>query len=282
MFFEKFLRHETGACRTKYLRIEMKGHAADGCRAAGLYDMTLRLDRLISDSGKATRSAAREMIRAGRVQINGAVCKKPETKVDTETCEIRVDNEMIRYRRNIYLMMNKPAGYVSSTEDPSEKTVLSLLPEELQKRGLFPAGRLDKDAQGFLLLTDDGALSHAITSPKRHVDKVYSVRVLGKLTEEDADAFSAGIVLSDGLRCRPSKLEIVKSAEISEALVTLREGKYHQLKRMVASRGKKVLELKRCSIGQIMLDPGLLPGQWRALTPGEEEKLKNSGRFEGD
>ena len=238
--------------------------------------MTIRLDKIISDSGKATRSTARGIIVAGRVRVNNAVCKKPEEKFDPGICEFKVDNEVIRYRENIYLMMNKPIGYLSATEDPVQKIVLSLLPEELQKRELFPVGRLDKDAEGFLLLTDDGVLAHAVMSPKHHVDKVYSVTVSGEFTEDDVKAFSAGITLSDGTSCKPAKLELISVSEVSEALVTLKEGKYHQVKRMIASRGKKVLTLKRLSIGPLELDRTLLPGEWRYLSDEEEKLLKNS------
>ncbi|MCX7615045.1 MAG: rRNA pseudouridine synthase [Clostridiales bacterium] len=235
--------------------------------------MEMRLDKIISDSGSATRSIARNMISAGRVKVNGIVCKKPESKFDPENCEIKVDNEVISYRRNIYVMMYKPIGVLSATEDAVDKTVISLLPEELQKRGLFPVGRLDKDSEGFLLLTDDGAFAHTIMSPKKHVDKVYFITVDGILTQDDVETFSKGITLSDGANCKPAKLELITD---TEAFVTLKEGKYHQVKRMIASCGKKVLTLKRISIGPIELDKNLMPGEWRYLSCDEEKLLKNS------
>ncbi|MDP4109638.1 MAG: pseudouridine synthase [Bacillota bacterium] len=238
--------------------------------------MLIRLDKLIADSVNATRSGARELIRAGRVRVNNVVCKKPDEKIDADFGEIRLDDQPVLYRRNLYLMMNKPEGYVSSTEDPREKTVLELLPEELQKRGLFPAGRLDKDAEGFLLLTNDGAFAHSVISPKRHVDKVYFITVSAPLSEADQKAFADGVVLSDGTLCRPAGLEIIPGTNGLAGRVTLREGKYHQVKRMTASRGKTVLSLKRISIGGVLLDDALLPGEWRFLTQTEEKKLKTT------
>lgn len=177
--------------------------------------------------------------------------------------------------RLVYLMLHKPAGLVSATEDPREPTVLTLLPEHLRRVGLFPAGRLDKDTEGLLLLTNDGPLAHRLLSPRWHVDKTYFVRVDGQLEADDVEAFRQGVTLADGLECLPAGLEILE--EPDTGIVTLREGKYHQVKRMLASRGKPVRYLKRLTMGPLTLDPDLTPGQWRPLTAGELEALRESG-----
>jgi 16S rRNA pseudouridine516 synthase len=167
--------------------------------------------------------------------------------------------------------VNKPAGVVSSTDDPRDRTVLDLLPAEMRRIGLFPAGRLDKDSVGLLILTDDGELAHRITSPRHKLEKLYFVRVDGRLDESDTEAFAGGMQLGGGQRALPAKLRIISP---SEAEVALREGKYHQIKRMLAARGKPVLYLKRLSIGPIRLDPALPEGHWRELTQAETEALK--------
>ena len=185
--------------------------------------------------------------------------------------DIRVDEVPVSVTQYTYLMLNKPAGLVSATEDPREKTVLSLLPEHLRKIGLFPAGRLDKDTVGLLLLTNDGHLAHDLLVPKKHVEKTYLVRVEGSLERSDVDAFRVGLTLSDGYTCLPAELELLGECE---ALVTLREGKYHQIKRMCAARGKPVVFLKRLTFGTLTLDETLAPGEWRELKKEEVEGLR--------
>ena len=170
-------------------------------------------------------------------------------------------------------MLNKPAGDLTATEDRRQETVLDLLPPELRRRALSPVGRLDKDTEGLLLLTNDGQLAHRLLSPKSHVDKVYYARVDGALEPGDIAAFAAGMTLGDGLECLPAGLEILSP---TEALVTLREGKFHQVKRMLAARGKPVLYLKRLSMGRLRLDPALAPGAWRMLTEEERSALNLS------
>ena len=192
---------------------------------------------------------------------------------------IRVNGEEIGYRAHTYVMLHKPAGVLSATEDGRGETVLDLLAPEYRKIGLFPVGRLDKDTEGLLLLTDDGALAHDLLAPKRHVDKVYFARTDGALTAEDCAAFAAGITLGDGLECLPAKLEILESGAQSEALVTIHEGKFHQIKRMLASRGKPVVYLKRLSMGALVLDETLGKGEYRLLTAQEIENLRASGHF---
>ena len=232
-----------------------------------------RLDKIIASTGKWSRREARELARRGLVTVDGASVRSVEEKFDPEAAEILVDGEALRYRRYTWVMLNKPAGYLSATEDGRGETVLDLLPRELQRQGLFPVGRLDKDTEGLLLLTNEGVLAHALLSPKRHVDKVYYARTAGRLTEEDCRAFAAGISLGDGLQCLPARLEILSAGEESEARVTLREGKFHQVKRMLAQRGKPVLYLERIAMAGLPLDPHLERGAFRFLTETELEIL---------
>ena len=233
-----------------------------------------RLDKILSGTGRWSRREVKELVRAGRVTANGAVVHSPEKKYDREGLDLRVDGESVSGERFVYLMLHKPAGLVSATEDPRQKTVLELLPPYLRRVGLFPAGRLDRDTEGLLLLTNDGALAHDLLSPRKHVDKTYFVRVAGILDEADEDAFAAGMTLGDGLECLPAGLERLERPD--EAVVTLREGKYHQIKRMLAARGKPVVYLKRLTMGPLTLDPALGPGEWRPLTGEEEEALRRT------
>lgn len=233
-----------------------------------------RLDKLLASTGRWSRSEVKRMVREGRVLANGRIAASAEEKYDAETAAFAVDGEAVRLRKYVYLMLHKPAGVLSATEDGRGKTVLDLLPPEYRKRGLFPVGRLDKDTEGLLLLTDDGALAHELLSPKKHVDKVYYTRVEGELNTEDCAAFAAGMALGDGLVCLPAGLEILSAGAESEALVTLHEGKFHQIKRMLAARGKPVLYLKRLSMGALKLDEALAPGAWRELTENERMSLR--------
>lgn len=233
-----------------------------------------RLDKIIASTGKWSRREVKEMARRGLVAVNGGAVRSVEEKFDPEAVEITVNGEALCYRRYTWVMLNKPAGYLSATEDGRGRTVLDLLPQELRRKNLFPVGRLDKDTEGLLLLTDEGGLAHALLSPKRHVDKVYYTRTAGRLTEEDCRAFAAGLSLEDGLQCQPAGLEILSAGEESEAYVTLREGKFHQVKRMLASRGKPVAYLERVRMGNLPLDRGLSRGAFRFLTEEEIEGLR--------
>ena len=239
-----------------------------------------RLDKLLASTGRWSRSEVKRLVKEGRVLADGRVAAAADEKHDPETVTLSVDGETARLRRHVYLMLHKPAGVLSATEDGRGRTVLDLLPEEYRRRGLFPVGRLDKDTEGLLLLTDDGPLAHALLSPKKHVDKRYFVRVEGRLTAADRDAFAAGLVLPDGLRCLPAELELVSnrngSGDESEARVTIREGKFHQIKRMFLHRGHKVLYLRRETMGPLALDGDLAPGRWRELTEAEEASLPRS------
>lgn len=227
-----------------------------------------RLDKRLSAAGYSRKEAA-VLIRAGRVKADSAVVTVPETKLPGAAV-LTVDGVPLR-EGFLYIMLHKSAGVVTSTEDPWERTVLDLLPEELRRRGVFPVGRLDKDVTGLVLLTDDGPLGHRLTSPRHHVDKVYQVTVDGVLTKEDEAALTAGLVLGDGLRCLPARLE--RTGRGNVALLTLREGKYHQVKRMMACLGKPVIALKRLAMGPLTLDERLKPGEWRLLTKEEVAKL---------
>ena len=225
-----------------------------------------RLDKRLVGTGNWSRKEAKELAKAGRVTVNGQVVRQSDVKVE-KTDLIAVDGNPIEAAGPVYLMLHKPAGLVSATEDSREKTVLSLLPERYQKLGLFPAGRLDKDTEGLLLMTNDGALAHRLLAPKSHVDKVYYVEVDGVLTQEDCVAVESGMTLGDGYTCLPGHLEPLNDGR--SAHITLHEGKYHQIKRMMAARGKPVVYLKRLKFGPLELDPRLEKGSWRALTEKE-------------
>lgn len=229
-----------------------------------------RLDKLLCSTGLWSRKEAKNLIRSGRVTVEGQICRDEAEKV-AQSDRVAVDGQILEERGPVYLMLHKPAGVVSSTDDPRERTVLDLLPERYRKMGLFPVGRLDKDAEGLLLLTSDGALAHRLLSPKSHVDKVYYVEVEGVLDESDAKAFQQGMTLSNGERCLPALVE--PGERPGTGLVTLREGKYHQVKRMLAARGKPVKYLKRLRFGPLELDRDLEKGGWRALREEEKELL---------
>ena len=234
-----------------------------------------RLDKMIASTGKWSRREVKQLIRQGLVLVDGVPARSAEDKVDAEVAEVMVNGEQLTYRRYTWVMLNKPAGYLSATEDGKGKTVLDLLPPDLQKQGLFPVGRLDKDTEGLLLLTNEGGLAHDLLSPRHHVDKVYYTRVDGRLTQEDCVAFAEGMTLGDGMVCQPAVLEILSVGEVeSEAHVTLREGKFHQVKRMLANQGKPVKYLERVKMGNLPLDSSLSRGEFRFLTDDEIEALR--------
>ncbi|MBR5471628.1 MAG: rRNA pseudouridine synthase [Oscillibacter sp.] len=235
-----------------------------------------RLDKIIASTGKWSRREVKNLVKQGKVLVNGLPARSAEEKADPEQAEIVVNGERLIWRQYTWVMLNKPAGYLSATEDGCGATVLDLLPQELQRQGLFPVGRLDKDTEGLLLLTNEGGLAHDLLSPRHHVDKVYYARVDGCLTQADCEAFEAGMTLDDGLVCQSAGLEILKAGEVSEAHVTLREGKFHQVKRMLAYRGKPVLYLERVRMGPLMLDSSLSRGEFRFLTEEEVEQLRNA------
>ena len=233
----------------------------------------LRLDKIIGSTGRWSRREIKQLVKEGRVLVNGKPAPGADQKYEPEETVIQVDGEELCFAQYHYVMLHKPAGVLSATEDRRAGTVLDLLPPELRKLELFPVGRLDKDPEGLLLMTDDGALAHRLLSPKHHVDKVYYARTGGVLTEADCAALAEGLVLEDGLHCLPAQLEILSGGVPGEALITLREGKFHQVKRMLASRGAPVLYLKRLSMGPLRLDPQLECGKWRYLTKTELDAL---------
>lgn len=235
-------------------------------------EKSLRLDKYLADAGIGTRSQVKQMIRKGQVTVNDEPVKKPELKVDAEKDRIEVMGKEIRYQKYRYLLLHKPSGVVSATEDKKEQTVLSLIPEELRK-DIFPVGRLDKDTEGLLLLTNDGVLAHRLLSPKKHVDKTYYARIQGKVTDEDAEAFFMGIDIGDEKDTLPARLKILESGEESRILLTIQEGRFHQVKRMFEARDKKVIYLKRLSMGPLVLDEELKKGDYRELTEEEMASL---------
>lgn len=234
-----------------------------------------RIDKLLASTGRWSRRDVKLLVKNGRVFVNGAPTAAPDLKVDPNAVSLAVDGKAIAVRKFTYVMMNKPAGVLSATEDSRQKTVLDLLPPDLQRQGLFPVGRLDKDSEGLLLLTNDGDLTHRLLSPKKHVDKVYYIRTDQPMSEEDCAAFEAGITLADGTVCLPAHLELLGSG--NEALVTLHEGKFHQIKRMTAARGTAVCQLKRLSMGTLVLDDALKLGEFRLLTGEEVSNLGGNG-----
>ncbi len=236
----------------------------------------MRLDKLLSGSGFGSRKEVKSMIKSGRIRIGGDIMRDPGFIVDTDTAEVYVDGERISYRQYYYLMMNKPAGVISATFDPDSKTVLDLVPPAYSHVSLFPVGRLDKDTEGLLLMTNDGRLAHRLLSPKRHVPKTYYARIEGMVGQEDIDAFKAGIELEPGFTTLPAHLEILGCNEqtgTSEVSVIIYEGKYHQIKRMFKAVGKRVLYLKRLSMGGLKLDESLPPGAVRELSQDELDIL---------
>lgn len=225
----------------------------------------LRLDKYLCDLALGSRKEVRELIRAGRVSLEGSVIRSPEQKLD-ESASVCLDGRPLVYRKLYYCMMDKPEGVLSATEDPHQKTVLDLLPPELRRMGLFPVGRLDKDTSGLLILTNDGEFSHRVTAPRSGIFKRYLALIDGEIDEKDAAAFHEGLVLRDGTRCLPADLEPAGEAR---CIVTVQEGKYHQVKRMLAARGKPVQRLRRLSIGALELDESLGPGGFREIGKSE-------------
>ena len=222
----------------------------------------VRLDKYLSDMGIASRRELKAMIKDGRLSVDMQTVTVPEYKLDPDTADVRLDGEALRYSKYRYYMMYKPEGVVTATEDNRQGTVLDLVSPEMRRMGLFPVGRLDKDTSGLLLLTNDGDFAHRVISPKSEVEKLYYAKVEGIPDMSDVEAFKNGIVLADGTQCLPAKLELTGT---DECYVTVMEGKYHQVKRMLASRGKPVLKLKRLSIGKLELKESLAPGEFMEL-----------------
>ncbi|WP_040212419.1 pseudouridine synthase [Clostridium polynesiense] len=235
-----------------------------------------RLDKILSNLGYGSRKEIKGIIKKGMVLIDGIEVKDSSLQVDPEKSKIIVGGEEVNYRKYIYLMMNKPDGVVSATYDKYDETVVDLLHPDHSIFNPFPVGRLDKDTVGLLLLTNDGELNHRLISPKWHVDKVYYAEIDKKVEEKDVEAFRSGVILDDGYKCLPAELRILEAEENgSKVEVVLQEGKFHQVKRMFESRGKKVVYLKRISFADLKLDGDLEEGEYRELTPEEIEMLKS-------
>lgn len=228
-----------------------------------------RIDKVLSNMGYGSRKEVKELVKGGQVEVDGIIVRDPGQLVITDSQEITVEGRKLLYREYIYIMMNKPQGVISATEDNREHTVVDLLPEEYKAFEPFPVGRLDKDTEGLLLLTNDGQLSHRLLSPKKHVPKTYMAKIQGRVTEDDAEAFSRGVVLEDGYKTMPSQLVVLERGNISTIEVTIYEGKYHQVKRMFQAVGKEVIYLKRISMGELKLDESLETGEFRELTKEE-------------
>ena len=229
-----------------------------------------RLDKLLAGTGKWSRREVKALVRQGLVRVDGRLAASAEDKLDPAAAIVTVAGETIALHRFTYVLLHKPAGVLTATEDRKQPTVLDLLPPELRRIGLAPVGRLDKDTEGLLLLTNDGELAHRLLSPKYHVEKRYFARVDGELSAADMEAFARGMTLGDGLECLPAGLELLPG---HACIVTLREGKFHQVKRMLAARGAPVLYLKRLSMGPLTLDDSLAAGAYRLLRAEEISAL---------
>ena len=225
-----------------------------------------RIDKILSATGRFSRREAAALAKSGAIVVDGVCCRDAAHKIDPDKQSLLVCGERIAWKRHVYLLMHKPLGVLSATKDRKQQTVLDLLPAEYRARGVFPVGRLDKETSGLLLLTDDGDFSHRLTSPKHRVDKVYLAQTDGTPDKSAVRAFADGLLLRDGTRCLPAKLEILGDNRVR---VTVQEGQYHQVRRMLAACGTPVQSLQRVQEGALKLDPQMEPGAWRELT--EEE-----------
>lgn len=232
----------------------------------------LRLDKYMADLQVGTRSEVKNLIRKGRVTVDGSICKEPDRKITLGVQEVMLDQVKLEYASYEYYMLNKPQGVVSASSDKFTETVVDLIDTAVRK-DLFPVGRLDKDTEGLLLITNDGDLAHRLLSPKKHVDKVYYAKIAGRVTKDDVQAFAQGLVVDEELTALPANLEILSSGDISEIHVVLHEGKFHQVKRMFEAVGKEVIYLKRIAMGSLTLDESLQVGEYRSLTKEELKKL---------
>lgn len=234
--------------------------------------MKVRLDKYLTEMGAGSRSEVKKAITKGVAQVNGETVKRPEQKIDPALDRVCFQGRQIIYAAMEYYMLNKPAGVISASEDRYETTVVDLITEK-KRKDLFPVGRLDKDTEGLLLITNDGELAHRLLSPKKHVDKVYYAKIAGKVTDDDVKAFAEGVDIGEEKPTLPAELHILKSGEESEITLTIREGKFHQVKRMFHAVGKEVVYLKRLGMGSLVLDENLKTGEYRALTKEEYQLL---------
>ena len=231
--------------------------------------MLQRLDKLISSQGIITRSEAQKLIKNGCVRVDGIIVKDRGFHIDAEKSQVSINGELFSVSKFIYIMLNKPKGVVSATSDGKEKTVIDLVPAELKRKNLFPAGRLDITTTGFVLITDDGDFAHRILSPKNHIEKTYEARLAQRVNEEMLRTVADGITLKDGTECLPAKLKILEDTETPLVEIKICEGKYHQIKRMFAAAGNGVIELRRTRMGLLDLDEALSDGECRLLSEKE-------------
>lgn len=232
-----------------------------------------RIDKIIASQGQYSRSEVKKLVKSGRVTLDGKTLRSSDEKADPNVNVIAIDGKALGYKKHLYIMLNKPQGVVSATDDRDHTTVIDLVPKELRRDGLFPAGRLDADTVGFVLITDDGDFAHEILSPKNHIMKTYHATLQRDLTQEDIDAFKNGIELKDGTLCLEAEVMPIDS-DVPMAQVKICEGKYHQVKRMFAALGNKVLYLKRVKMGGLSLDENLEEGQCREITDEELKLIK--------
>ncbi len=232
----------------------------------------IRLDKYLCEMGIGTRSEVKKYIRQGRITVDGEKVVKPEEKIDEQSSQVSMDNQLIGYEKFEYYMLYKPAGVVSATVDKKEKTVLDLITDK-KRKDLFPVGRLDKDTEGLLLITNDGEMAHRLLAPKKHVNKTYYAKIKGRVTEQEIQLFSKGLSIGNNEYAKPSVLKILKSGEVSEIELIIQEGKFHQVKRMFRTVGMEVVYLKRISMGSLVLDESLQKGEYRKLTKKEVEQL---------
>ena len=233
----------------------------------------VRLDKYLADSNLGSRSQVKKDIKQGLVKINGQIVKKCEEKIDIKKDRVFYKGSPVSYQKYVYYMFHKPAGVVTATEDKSQKTVMDFFDKKIRKN-LFPVGRLDKDTEGLLLITNDGQLAHDLLSPTKHVDKTYYAEISGKVDEGDAEAFLRGLQVDKDFRAKPAKLVIKESGELSKVFISIEEGKFHQIKRMFLAVGKEVVYLKRISMGALSLDDDLDKGEYRPLREEEIKSLK--------
>lgn len=232
-----------------------------------------RLDKFLCSQSNLTRSEAGRAIRSGQVTVDGTVCRQAAQKIDPDKQSVAVDGKVVGYAEFVYWMLNKPAGILCVSRDPKAPTVVDLLPADARRKGLFPAGRLDKDTHGMVLITDDGDFAHRMLSPRHHIPKTYHARLDKPLPADTAARFAAGITLEDGTECKPAQVRLLEEGDTPLAEVILVEGKYHQIKRMFAAVGCHVDWLKRVKMGDLPLDESLAEGECRLLTPEEKDSI---------
>lgn len=236
----------------------------------------LRLDKYLCDMQIGSRAEVKGLIKKKRIKVNEETVTKPELKIDTDNDIIKFDDEVINYQEYEYFMLNKPQGVISATNDKSDKTVIDLI-KDAKRKDLFPVGRLDKDTEGLLLITNDGELSHNLLSPKKHVDKTYFAKVKGHITDEEVLKFKNGLVVDETFTAKPARLHVLEfndADNTTDIQITIHEGKFHQIKRMFEAVGSEVLYLKRLSMGTLLLDKNLMPGEYRKLSQEEINALK--------